>query len=259
MALLEGLSEDPRLSILSVSRYPDTPFFQTSFRKIERISLGGLKKYPVLDCLILAVPDDHIAKLAEQLYELLERRQLPVAHTAGAVELQVLLDAGFTNVGVFYPLQSFSKGRSVHWEQIPFLIEASTPSLSQDLITLASSLSKQVYKASTVERQRIHLGAVFVNNFTNALLGMAQEIADELNPHGHRLYLPLLHETVAKLETLSPEEAQTGPARRADHETIARHLDYLSEHHPQLKKTYIALTEYIQETHHSALIPEPEY
>jgi predicted short-subunit dehydrogenase-like oxidoreductase (DUF2520 family) len=259
MALLEGLSEDPRLSVLSVSRYPDTPFFQTPFRKIERVSLGGLKKYPVLDCLILAVPDDRVGKVAEGLYELLEGRQLPIAHTAGAVELQVLLDAGFTNAGVFYPLQSFSKGRSVNWEPIPFLIEASTPGLLDDLTTLAASLSKQVYKATTAERQRIHLGAVFVNNFTNALLGMAQEIADELNPYGHRLYLPLLHETVAKLETLSPEEAQTGPAKRADHETITRHLEYLAAHHPELEATYKTLTEYIEKVYQSPLIPEPGY
>ena len=41
------------------------------------------------------------------------------------------------------------------------------------------------------------------------------------------LLRPLLRETLAKLESLGPREAQTGPARRGDTATLAKHRELL--------------------------------
>ena len=40
---------------------------------------------------------------------------------------------------------------------------------------------------------------------------------------------PLIEETSLKIKNLSPKEAQTGPAKRNDTETIQNHLNLLSK------------------------------
>ena len=41
--------------------------------------------------------------------------------------------------------------------------------------------------------------------------------------------LPLIDETSAKVHTISPKDAQTGPAVRYDENVIAKHLDLLGD------------------------------
>jgi predicted short-subunit dehydrogenase-like oxidoreductase (DUF2520 family) len=54
---------------------------------------------------------------------------------------------------------------------------------------------------------------------------------------------PLILETANKLNTLSPKEAQTGPAKRGDTSTINKHLDFLTD--PNQKEIYKILTKSI--------------
>jgi len=60
-----------------------------------------------------------------------------------------------------------------------------------------------------------------------------------------KLLLPLLKQTLKKLDTLSPKEAQTGPAIRNDLITMSKHLKLLADE-PELKDIYEALSESIQ-------------
>jgi hypothetical protein len=50
-------------------------------------------------------------------------------------------------------------------------------------------------------------------------------------------------ETVNKLDSLDPKEAQTGPAIREDQKTIEAHLEIIES--PQLEKLYNLLTDTI--------------
>ena len=49
--------------------------------------------------------------------------------------------------------------------------------------------------------------------------------------------MPLIQETCAKLQTLSPDAAQTGPAVRWDENVIGKHLKMLQES-PETAKFY---------------------
>lgn len=49
--------------------------------------------------------------------------------------------------------------------------------------------------------------------------------------------LPLIEETTRKIHFLTPEEAQTGPARRNDRNIIEDHLHML-ENEPELAEIY---------------------
>ncbi len=58
---------------------------------------------------------------------------------------------------------------------------------------------------------------------------------------------PLITETSAKLSELSPEMAQTGPAKRGDQKTLHNHLAILKD--KQQREIYTLLSNAIKETH----------
>ena len=85
--------------------------------------------------------------------------------------------------------------------------------------------------------------AVFVNNFTNNLYKIGNDICKE-NNIPFEILLPLIKETAEKINQLSPKDAQTGPAKRNDVETINSHLAFLSDENQ--KNIYKILTQSIQ-------------
>jgi hypothetical protein len=88
------------------------------------------------------------------------------------------------------------------------------------------------------------VAAVIVSNFTNHLYALAEDYCRKEGLDFKQL-IPLIGETAERIESLSPKNAQTGPALRHDEETIKKHLDLLKDH-PQLKKIYELLTSSIQ-------------
>ncbi len=188
--------------------------------------------------LVLAVNDDALEAVCEQI---VLPQDVLVVHTSGAHPLEVL--GKLPNpLGVFYPLQTFSAEKLIDFEEVPFCIEASTTCHEAQLINLASLLSKKIYRVDSAQRQSLHVAAVFANNFSNYLFGIAETLLSEANlPFD--ILKPLLHETIEKANALSPDKAQTGPARRGDATTINKHLELLAAQpsYGELYKTFSAL------------------
>ena len=180
----------------------------------ESISSPG----KLVDLYLIAVNDTAITSVVEQIPS-----NAMICYTSGSIELAKFSNE---NIGVFYPLQSFSKDRSLSLENVPFFIEAKNQELEQQLIDLASKLSSKVYLADSNTRGHLHLAAVFVNNFTNHLFTLASDYLSENGQHIEVLK-PLIEETVRKLDYMSPSEAQTGPARRNDLNVIKKHKSLL--------------------------------
>jgi predicted short-subunit dehydrogenase-like oxidoreductase (DUF2520 family) len=111
---------------------------------------------------------------------------------------------------------------------------------------LGKTISNTIYKINSEQRKSLHLAAVFVNNFVNHLYYIGNEICNE-NDVPFDILLPLIEETFKKLDDLSPLEAQTGPAKRNDEQTIKNQLDQLKNN--THKEIYRILTKSIQETH----------
>ena len=116
----------------------------------------------------------------------------------------------FPHYGVFYPLQSFSKSRKVNFNQIPICIYAPDKKDERRLQKLGKVISKKVAIINDKERAVLHVGAVFVNNFSNLLYHTAETILEEENIN-FDLLLPLIKETAAKVQKHSPITMQTGP------------------------------------------------
>jgi predicted short-subunit dehydrogenase-like oxidoreductase (DUF2520 family) len=92
---------------------------------------------------------------------------------------------------------------------------------------------------------KLHVAAVMVNNFTNHLYKLAEDYCKNEGLDFRQL-IPLIEETAERLKTISPADAQTGPAIRHDAPTIEKHLIIL-EKYPHLKEIYKIMTESIQQ------------
>ena len=110
---------------------------------------------------------------------------------------------------------------------------------------------KQGYKDFTEERQKIyedrlkyHLSAVFANNFSNHMFGLAKDILDK-DGLDFNVLKPIILSTAKKVQQLDPKSAQTGPAKREDAETIAKHMELL-EHGSEMHMLYTILSESIK-------------
>ncbi len=191
---------------------------------------------------ILAVPDDQIGRLGSKLAKHVTSSNPLVVHTSGATP-DTVLSKEYQRFGVFYPLQTFSKNKVVDFSTVPLCLYANKESDLQQLEQLGKLLSRSVQRVDGQQRLQLHLAAIFVNNFTNYLQHISSGLLEEAGLNADLLQ-PLLKETVAKLDDLSPIEAQTGPAVRGDQETIRRHLDLLVAH-PEWQAIYQLLSERI--------------
>lgn len=164
-----------------------------------------------------------------------------ILHTAGSVSKDVLKDIS-VNYGVLYPLQSLRKEMAYAGE-IPFLIDGNTEESKTLIEDFAKTLSSNVTKATDEERLKLHVAAVIVSNFTNHLYALAEEFCVKENID-FKLLAPLIKETAERIKTISPADAQTGPAARNDVFTLDKHLQLLANY-PRLKYIYLKLTESI--------------
>ena len=173
---------------------------------------------------IIAVSDDAIADIAN---EIILPTDAILVHTSGSQPLSALGYAS-TNIGVFYPMQTFTKGKKIDFSEVPFFIESEDPATSKLLNAMARTLSKKVYNATSEDRKALHIAAVFASNFTNHMLTIAQDIISS-RKMSFDLLKPLITETLNKSLALGPRQAQTGPARRGDLEILDHHMEFLSE------------------------------
>ncbi|MBK6276225.1 MAG: DUF2520 domain-containing protein [Saprospirales bacterium] len=88
------------------------------------------------------------------------------------------------------------------------------------------------------------MAAVFVNNFSNHLFALAQDYCEK-HQLDYQLLMPLIHETITKIDTILPKDAQTGPAKRNDTDIIDKHLTVLKNEDDKLFEIYKMLTDSI--------------
>ena len=210
------------------SKSTPSPFFIK--KKIPTTqSLNALKE---TDIYIIAISDDSIRDFSEKL----QLKNKLVVHTSGSVPMSDL--NCIANKGIFYPLQSISKNKKISFKKIPICIETEYEADFKLLEKLAKAISKKVYAINSEQRKSLHVAAVFVNNFTNHLYKIGEDIC-KTHQVDFEILKPLILETSKKIKNLSPNKAQTGPAIRNDIKTINKHLDLLNK---EQKEVYELLT-----------------
>ena len=224
----------------NVATHLVTAFLKVDTIKLTQINSRKLNNIPTADVTIIAVSDDAIAELSSKI------KNSFVVHTSGSFPLENLKNK--TNKGVFYMLQTFSKDKPVNFNEVPFCLEATNKTDYILLEKLANLIGKKIYNINSEQRKTLHVAAVFVNNFTNHLYKIGNDICKENNVP-FEILQPLIDETSQKIKTLSPDKAQTGPAIRNDKKTIKNHLDLLNN---EQQKIYKMITKSIRKSNKQA-------
>lgn len=194
------------------------------------------------EIIIISIKDDAISTVAREFTDC----NCMIVHTSGSVPIDAI---PCRHRGVLYPMQTFSFEREVDFHKVPLLLETAMEDDMPLLTHLASSIS-DVYMCMDGNKRRVmHLAAVFCCNFANHLYDIAHEI---LTKEGipFEMLLPLIDETTAKIRSLPPHKAQTGPAIRWDEKVMKRHMDMLKE--PLHRDIYRLMSESIRASHYKS-------
>lgn len=215
--------------------------------KIENTSVehyNNLSQIPTnADIYLISVSDDAIASVCNQIPKQVRDSKV-IAHTSGTQSLEVLNSA--TYAGIFYPLQTFTKGQKIDFSDVPMLLYSTHDTVYTQLEALANKISSCVKRTNDADRKVIHLSAVMINNFVNHIIYKAEKNLEDHNIE-KSLLQPLLLETIKKQEVLGAYAAQTGPAKRKDKLTIQKHIEMLDSEGD--KKLYKNISKSIKKTY----------
>ena len=182
------------------------------------------------DLYIICVSDHSV----EDVSKMIIRKNCLVAHTSGSLPKEILV--GNYRKASLYPLQTFSKSKTLDYSKIPFFIESENDEDRKTLFSIASKISENVMESTHEKRKYIHLTAVFACNFVNHLFARAKEISDS-QEIPFEYFLPLIEETIQKIYEMDPKAAQTGPAVRNDKRVLQLHEQLLKDESLQIYKT----------------------
>ena len=193
-------------------------------------SREGLDSLPAANVYIYAVKDEALAAVVAQVKG---KERAMHLHTSGTMPISVFGDDK-PHAGIFYPFQTFSKARVIEdFSTVPVFFEARGIDDISAVYSLALTITSHVYETTQHDRERLHVAGVYACNFANLMYTMAAELLQNTHIPFSAL-LPLIDETAAKIHTLAPRDAQTGPARRGDENVMAHHLALLDEEKRQL-------------------------
>ncbi len=190
------------------------------------------------------VNDDAISDIVKNWPFKLSPHQT-IVHCSGSVSSSVF-DSIADNYGVFWPIQSIIKDKKIDWSNIPICITANTHFAKHSLKKLASTLSNYIKTVNDIEREKLHMMAVVLNNFTNHIFSLSDRYLSA-NELPFDIFLPILNETIDRLKDNKPSVLQTGPAIRGDQSTIEKHLELLKDE-PQLMILYKMMSDSIGST-----------
>ena len=196
----------------------------TLAQRVEATPIDDISQLiPNANVYILAVADDAIRSLAKDI----RVGNALVLHTSGATPKEVLEDCSF-RFGVLWSPQTFIRDVALEYNELPFCIEGSDPKTEDDIEEFIGMISQHIYHTNLQQRQYLHLSAVFVNNFTNGLYGIAQKICREHDVPFEILH-PLVLNTARKVQWGDVRYQLTGPAVRNDTKTLAVHRKLLAD------------------------------
>jgi predicted short-subunit dehydrogenase-like oxidoreductase (DUF2520 family) len=249
--LADFISQQPDLNLIQLFNHRKTKEAISLAKKTNCSLVSNYTKIITnADIYFICVKDDSIKVVSENLKKL--QIQNLVVHTSGSVDLKELNTVS-KQIGVFYPLQTFSKADLIDWKTTPLLVEANTPSALKKLHTFSKLCSTQVKKVDSKTRLNIHLAAVFGCNFTNALFAASYQLFEKaLSKKEIKLLHPILQQSFHKMLTMGPVNSQTGPAKRNDKVTMQKHL-VLLQANKQLTSVYKIISNLIQTQQHVKL------
>jgi predicted short-subunit dehydrogenase-like oxidoreductase (DUF2520 family) len=187
------------------------------------------------DLVVLAVPDEAIEPTARSLAALPLDEGREFVHLSGALGLDTLapLSAAGCRCGSFHPFQPFPVARSPEaFHGTTIGLTADDPGLARRLGELARRLGAVPREVRDDDRAAYHAAAMLASACVVALAGEAARVLHALgwsSGDATATLVPLMEGTVANIAANGLPDALSGPLRRGDADTVARHIGALEE------------------------------
>ncbi|MCY4555583.1 MAG: DUF2520 domain-containing protein [Chloroflexi bacterium] len=201
------------------------------------------------DLVFITTPDSAISAVAGSVRW---RQDQGVTHCCGAASTELLASAQDTGaaVGAMHPFQTFAAiagpdQAAERLQGVTFAVSA-TGWLAEFLPKLAASLGGSGIAIPEGMRPLYHASAVLSCGYLATLLDAAVGLWTSMGfaqEDGIRAAVPLARATIEAIERQGPGNAVTGPVVRGDADTVAAHLELLSQHAAHLLPLYRQLTE----------------
>ena len=182
----------------------------------------AVRTIPAADVYIYTVIDKVLAEVVSKV----DAPKALHVHTSGTMPIDVF-GPDKPHAGVLYFFQTFSREALIDdWSGIPCFFEGRNIDDVAAIYALAQCLTSRIYECSQRDRERLHIAGVFANNYSNLMYRIAADVLQGTQIPFEAL-LPLIDQTAAKVHTLAPKDAQTGPAQRGDEAVIKHHLEII--------------------------------
>ena len=201
------------------------------------------------DLVFITTPDSAISEVAGTVNW---RQDQGVTHCCGAASIELLGAAAHAGAaaGAMHPFQTFAaidspEQAAERLQGVTFAISA-TGWLEEFLPGLAQSLGGRGIEIPGDLRPLYHASAVLSCGYLATLLDAAVGLWTSMGfteEDGVRAAVPLARATIEAIERQGPANAVTGPVVRGDADTVAAHLELLSQHAAHLLPLYRQLTE----------------
>jgi predicted short-subunit dehydrogenase-like oxidoreductase (DUF2520 family) len=221
----------------------------------ERIGLRilRLRNNPGLDAIIkksdailIATPDDEIAKISSELIPRLIKPTL-ICHFSGLLSAEVIPKHRYARRVSLHPFATFPC-LAIPPREKKYLMLCQGDRKARELA--GSIFKKPHFTISHIpHRHKVwyHLLGVFSSNLLVALMKAADDIARgaRINPaRAQKMVIGLIRQTLDNVADLGLDNALSGPVRRGDIKTIEQHLKHLRSNKPLLR-IYCALSAYL--------------
>jgi len=181
--------------------------------------------------LFLAVPDGAVREMATRIARMKPPAQLGIVHVSGALGLDALGALEGNPRGSFHPLQSFPMPRDPSaFHGITIAVDATTPGLLRQLQALARSIGAKPKRVRDENRVVYHAAAVYASNYVDVVVAEAVRLLEQIGwsrAEATQALVPLVEGAAENIRRRGPVQALTGPVRRGDAETVARHIHAL--------------------------------
>ncbi|HLH70423.1 MAG TPA: DUF2520 domain-containing protein [Candidatus Dormibacteraeota bacterium] len=178
----------------------------------------------------LAVPDQVLAPMAQEVAADLPDAVAAFAHLSGALELDVLAPLAERGcaVGSFHPLQPFPVERPPQaFRGSLVAVDASDPWLVAELEGLARTLGARPLRVGRGQRPLYHAGAAMAANLTVALAAQSASVFEAVGwrkEDAHAAVLSLMRGALEMIAEVGLPCGLSGPIRRGEVDTVTRHL-----------------------------------
>lgn len=207
------------------------------------MAVKELADLPAPELLLIATPDDQIAKVAQTLAKLDWDTDWvkTVLHTSGALSASVLtpLREKEWSTGSLHPLVSVSEPKAgARLLKGAFWSVEGDKRAARLARTIVRDLDGKSFSISSENKPLYHAAAVMASGNVTALFEVAIEMLTACGltrRQAQTALLPLLASAVRNLEELDPAHALTGTFARGDLQTVKRHLASLKNHEAALE------------------------